>query len=61
LPNADLVKELLGYSRLFAIEFVKIKAHQKKNGLTNYNIEADLLSRKLVRAAVTPFCHPENH
>ena len=42
LPNADLVKELLNYSRSFLIEFVKIKAHQKKNSVLNYNIEADL-------------------
>jgi len=55
LPNADLVKKLLGYSRSFILEFVKIKAHQKKNGVLNYNIEADLLSRKLVRAAVIPY------
>lgn len=86
LRNADLVKELLGYSRSFTIGFVKIKTHQKKNGITkrsstdsaenqlfantfvfskvlmkaspllspvNLNIEADILSRKLVREAVS--------
>ena len=52
LPNADLVKELLDYFRLFTIEFVKIKAHQKKTEIPNYNIEADYLARKLVRAAI---------
>jgi ribonuclease HI len=54
LPNADLVKELLDYFRLFTIEFVKIKAHQKKAEIINYNIEADYLARKLVRAAIIP-------
>lgn len=52
LPNADLVKELLDYFRLFTIEFIKIKAYQKKTENPNYNIEADHLARKLVRAAI---------
>src|SRR5258708_2922161 len=54
LPNADLVKELLDYFRLWTIEFVKIKAHRKKTESSNYNIEADWLARKLVRAAIIP-------
>ena len=50
LPNADLVKELLAYSRFFSIEWIKIAAHQKKTENINYNREADQLARKLVRA-----------
>ncbi len=60
LPNADLVKELLSYSRLFIVEFVKVKAHQKKKDVLNYNIDADLLSRKLVRAAIISMKAPAN-
>jgi hypothetical protein len=37
---------------LHLIKEEKIKAHQKKTDVINYNIEADLLSRKLVREAV---------
>jgi len=53
IPNADLVKELLELSETVTIEFVKIKAHQKKIDFPNYNIEADQLSRKIVREAVS--------
>lgn len=49
LQNTDLVKTLFGYLQSHVIEFVKIKAHQKLNGVSDYNVEADKLSRKLVR------------
>lgn len=49
IQNADLVKELLALFSTVQIELIKIKAHQKKTGTVNYNIEADKLSRKMVR------------
>ncbi|AXY76827.1 hypothetical protein D3H65_23770 [Paraflavitalea soli] len=52
LPNAALVKQLLQQALSFELEFVKIKAHQKVNQHTQYNVQADTLSRKLVREAV---------
>jgi ribonuclease HI len=52
LPNADLVMRLFKLYDLYTVETIKIKAHQKKNELNAGNIEADLLSRKLVREAV---------
>ena len=52
LPNAALVKQLLQQIDAGHIILTKIKAHQKADGSANYNIEADKLSRKLVRQAV---------
>lgn len=52
ISNADLVKELLVLINFIAVEFVKIKAHQKSTAVVNYNIEADKLSRRIVRKAV---------
>lgn len=52
LQNADLVKLLFGHLESLTVEFVKIRAHQKLNGVSEYNIEADKLSRKLVRDMV---------
>jgi ribonuclease HI len=52
LQNADLVKMLFKYFRSLSIEFIKIKAHQKLNGVSDHNVEADKLSRKLVRDMV---------
>ncbi len=52
IQNADLVKALLSLTECFEIEFIKVKAHQKKDETVNYNIEVDKLSRKLVREAV---------
>lgn len=51
LRNADLVKELLDQLETFtiAIEWVKIKAHQKSTDVPNYNREADKLARKMLR------------
>ncbi|CAN5585118.1 ribonuclease HI [soil metagenome] len=34
------------------LQFEKIKAHQKKNTVINYNIEADILCRKLLREII---------
>ena len=52
ISNADLVKQLFATLKKFNCEFEKIKAHQKKTTTVNYNIEADKLSRKIVREAV---------
>jgi ribonuclease HI len=52
LQNADLIKIFFETLTVLTIEFIKIKAHQKKDDITNYNREADRLSRKLLRAAV---------
>lgn len=52
IRNADLVKELLVLINFISVEFVKIKAHQKSTAVVNYNIEADKLSRSIVRKAV---------
>ena len=52
IRNVDLVKDLLKYTNSMNIEFVKIKAHQKKTSTINHNIEVDLICRKIVREAV---------
>ncbi|PSL44263.1 ribonuclease HI [Chitinophaga niastensis] len=49
LQNSALVKTFLQLLTRISVELVKIKAHQKKSEAVNYNIEADMLSRKLVR------------
>ncbi len=49
IQNADLVKKLLVYLSMLSIELIKVKAHEKNTGVPNYNIEADKLSRKMVR------------
>lgn len=51
IQNADLVKELLALFSTLPIDLIKVKAHQKKTGTVNHNIEADKLSRKIVRNA----------
>ncbi len=52
IRNIDLVKEFLQLIENLDVEFVKIKAHQKPEVNTNYNIEVDKLSRRLVREVV---------
>jgi ribonuclease HI len=52
LQNSDLIKKLLELFESYTIETIKVKAHQKINDLNKYNIEADRLSRKIVREAV---------
>lgn len=53
MQNADLVKELLVLFSTLPVDLIKVKAHQKKTGAVNHNIEADKLSRKIVRNAVS--------
>ena len=52
ISNADLVKTLLECINTLPVVFIKIKAHQKKTDVVNYNIEADILSRNMVRNLV---------
>jgi len=52
LKNSDLVKTFLKQLSSLSIEFIKIKAHQKQGNASNYNREADKLSRKLLRKVV---------
>jgi ribonuclease HI len=52
LPNADLVKKILDLLSWVPVEFIKIVAHQKKTDTNNYNREADMLSRKLLRKVI---------
>lgn len=52
LTNAGLVKTFLHLIHCMPVAFVKIKAHQKRSGVINYNIEADMLCRNMVRLAV---------
>ncbi len=47
IRNIALVKEFFFLSG--CVRFVKIKAHQKKTSIINYNIEADVLVRKIMR------------
>ena len=50
LHNSDLLTELIYFIENQNLKFTKIKAHQKINPESeNINIEADRLSRKLVR------------
>jgi ribonuclease HI len=52
IQNEDLVRVFLDLISVQSIEFVKVKAHQKKGATINYNREVDMLSRKLVRAHI---------
>ncbi len=52
IRNSDLVKQLIYYIENMNIEFIKVKAHQKKTETENYNRFVDKLSRKLVRTYV---------
>ncbi|MBC7626809.1 MAG: hypothetical protein H7254_05940 [Ferruginibacter sp.] len=52
ISNADLVKTLLKLLHNLQPTLVKIKAHQNKTDVVNYNIEADILSRNMVRQMV---------
>ena len=60
IRNADLVKELLKLGECMCLQFVKVKAHQKKTDMPNYNNEADKFSRKIVREAVGLYLDENN-
>ncbi len=50
--NENLVKQLLLLIKSMPVELIKIKAHQQKTADINYNIEADILCRNILRQAV---------
>lgn len=52
IQNADLVQMLYQLSTNLILTFTKVKAHLKKTGLDDFNIEVDKLCRKLVREMV---------
>ncbi len=53
--NADLVKQLISYMESLNLDFIKVKAHQKKTDTENYNRTVDKLSRKIVRQLVAEY------
>ena len=55
IQNAELVKELFEKLIPLPVEFIKVEAHQKQGEIYNYNIEADKLSRKMVRDKMMGF------
>ena len=56
VQNVDLLKQLISLSNSLDVEFIKVKAHQKKTDVKNYNREVDKISRKLVRDYVKKNC-----
>ena len=52
IQNKDLVLQLINFIEKLNIEFIKVKAHQKKTSERNINREVDKLSRKIVRDSV---------
>lgn len=52
IRNVDLVKELIVIIESMKVDFIKVKAHQKKSDKKNYNRDVDMLSRKIVREEV---------
>mgnify|MGYP000037560404 CR=1 FL=1 len=52
ISNEDLVKTLLQLLKRNIVKLEKIRAHLKQTDEPNYNIEADKLSRNLVRQAI---------
>jgi ribonuclease HI len=51
VQHAELVKKLLLLVAKYPVSLAKIPSHQKNNE-SNYNREADMLSRKLVREEI---------
>ncbi len=56
IQNKDLVEKIIHYIDCLDLEFVKVKAHQKKSTKRNYNREVDKISRKIVREYVRINC-----
>ena len=50
LNNADLLKTWIQLLKTNQVQLNKVKAHQKISGVINYNVEADKLARKMLRA-----------
>ena len=49
INNADLIEQLILLIEKYVINFIKVKAHQKKGADINYNSEVDKLVRKNLR------------
>ncbi len=52
IQNRDLVELIISYIDSLNIEFIKVKAHQKKGDSENFNRDVDKTSRKIVREYV---------
>lgn len=50
--NRNLVEKIFYYIEHLNLDFVKVKAHQKKSESRNYNRDVDKISRKIVREFV---------
>jgi len=50
IQNADLVLYLIRLMEQNPLSFIKVKAHQKSTSEINYNREADILVRSLLRS-----------
>ncbi len=59
LQNTDLLKELWALEQSVNIQYIKVAAHQKPTEFANYNIEADILVRHKMRAAISGEIDPE--
>lgn len=53
IRNVDLVKSLIKVIDYYPIKLIKVKAHQKKDEVINFNREIDKLVRKLCREATS--------
>lgn len=56
IKNKSLVEKIFNYIEYLNLAFVKVKAHQKKSDLKNYNRDVDKISRKIVREYVRRNC-----
>jgi ribonuclease HI len=56
VQNYDLILLLIEQLNIFEVTITKIPAHQKKSETVNYNREADMLARKILRAEIRKRC-----
>jgi ribonuclease HI len=50
IANVDLVRIIVSFCDVLPVSFIKVKAHLKPSPEENFNREADMLSRQIVRA-----------
>ena len=50
--NVDLLKQFFRYLENINVDFIKVKAHQRKTPEKNYNREVDKRVRQILRAEV---------
>lgn len=50
LANVDLIKRIFSLCEKSNVTFVKVKSHAKTSSVENFNREADMLCRKIVRS-----------